>query len=103
MNLKNFIILFVIVVYTCVFAMVNLGYYEYSNYKKKTLTETQIKKFENDIKKGYNIDISSYINNNDDFSNKPKRTIAKVSEIISNYTRIGISKIFKMLNKFIEN
>ena len=39
------------------------GYYQYQNYKKTTLTLEQIKKFEEDVASGKEIDINEYLIN----------------------------------------
>lgn len=103
MKIKSFIFLCILVIYTSIYLMINMGYYEYANYKKKELTEEQIKKFENDVKNGYNIDISSYIENNNDFSRKDKSFLLKTSEFVSNSAKKCVAEMFKMLNNIIEN
>lgn len=79
------------------------GYYEYTNNEKKVLTEEQIKKFEEDIKEGKQIDIESYLVVKENFQSKNKRMGLKISEFIGDYTKIGVDKIFKMLNNLVEN
>ena len=39
MKIKSFIFLCILVIYTSIYLMINMGYYEYANYKKKELTE----------------------------------------------------------------
>ncbi|MEG0577201.1 MAG: hypothetical protein RR500_05035 [Bacilli bacterium] len=99
----KFIILICLVSYTALFIMVNMGYYEYSSYQKKTLTEEQIKKFESDVKIGKKIDVSSYFAKNENFQELPKSTGSKVSEAVTSVTRKGITTFFKLLNKFIQD
>ncbi len=79
------------------------GYYEYTQNEKKVLTEEQIKKFEEDVKSGKEIDIDKYLVVKEDFQGKSKRMGLKISEFIGNYTKIGIDKIFKILNNLVEN
>lgn len=79
------------------------GYYEYTQNEKKVLTEEQIKKFEEDVKSGKEIDIDKYLVTKENFQGKNKRMGLKISEFIGNYTKIGIDKIFKILNNLVEN
>jgi hypothetical protein len=79
------------------------GYYEYGNYKKATLTEEQIKKFEEDVKAGKNIKMEDYIEKtNIDYSNRASEVGTKVSETINKGVKNGIESFFGMLNKIIE-
>ena len=88
MKIKSFIFLCILVIYTSIYLMINMGYYEYANYKKKELTEEQIKKFENDVKNGYNIDITSYIENNDDFNLVLEECLANYFALFGEYDRL---------------
>ena len=79
------------------------GYYEYTQNKRKVFTEEQIKKFEEDVSKGIEIDINDYLVVKEDFQAKEKRMGLKISEFIGIYTKIGVDKIFKILTKLVEN
>lgn len=79
------------------------GYYEYTQNKRKVFTEEQIKKFEEDVSKGIEIDINDYLVVKEDFQAKEKRMGLKISEFIGTYTKIGVDKIFKILTKLVEN
>lgn len=78
------------------------GYFEYRNSKKVALTNEQIKKFENDVKEGKNIDLEDYIDvNNKNYQN----AISKAGLSISNTTEKVIQKIiggsFKVLGDLV--
>ena len=79
------------------------GYYEYTQNKKKVFTEEQIKKFEEDVASGKEVDIEDYLISKTDFQDKGKRLGLKVSELVGNYTKLGVNKIFKILNNLVEN
>ncbi|HPF82778.1 MAG TPA: hypothetical protein PLV83_01215 [Bacilli bacterium] len=100
-NVIKYIFLIIFMTYTAIFVMVNMGYYEYSNYTKKVFTEEQIKKFENDIKSGIELDINNYLVDEKEVFSK-KQIGSKISEFIGNCSKTGIEKIFKLLNKVIE-
>lgn len=79
------------------------GYYEYSNYQKKSLTEEEIKKFEEDIKNGKDISLSNYKENtNISYSNKMSNIGNKLSNSINKNVKKGIEGFFGMLNKMVE-
>lgn len=102
-KIKIFKYLFLIsfMTYAAVYTMVNLGYYEYSNYTKKVFTEEQIEKFEDDIKNGKVLDINEYLVDEKSISTK-KQVGLKISEFIGNCSKKSIEELFKLLNKVIE-
>ena len=79
------------------------GYYEYTQNQKKVLTEEQIKKFEEDVALGKEVDISDYLVVKENFQDEKKRLSLKISEYIGIYTKVGVEKIFKILIKLVEN
>lgn len=79
------------------------GYYEYELHKKVVFTEEQIKKFEEDVKKGQNIDISNYIEDAaKDYQNKTSKLGLNISNSIGKYVKNGIQGTFNALGKLIE-
>ncbi len=78
------------------------GYFEYRNSKKVALTNSQIEKFEKDVKAGKNIDIEDYIDtNNQNYQN----TVSKTGLTISNAAEKVIQKLingsFKVLSDLV--
>ena len=69
--------------------------YDYKIIEKKNLTEEQIKKFENDVKEGKEIDLEQYVVKDKNYSNKVTRLNTKISNIIET----GFKKIFKKKKK----
>lgn len=79
------------------------GYYEYKNYEKKSLTEKQIKKFEDDIKSGKEVDINKYlINDTPKYNNSLSNLASKLSNYISKIVNNGVEYTFKYISKLIE-
>jgi hypothetical protein len=78
--------------------MVNMGYYEYSKYQRKVLTEKQILKFEEDVKLGKEVDLENYYIEEDSINTRPKKLGLIISEKICDYVSKGVRKIFSMLN-----
>ena len=78
------------------------GYFEYKNSKKVSLTNTQIKKFEEDINKGKNVDIKKYIEaNNKNYQNKMSETGLSMSKFTQKCVQNIISESFKFLSKLV--
>lgn len=78
------------------------GYYEYKNYKKMTLTEEQIIKFEQDVKEGKEVNVEDYIIEEEIvFNNKIANAGKKVSYTISDTMNKVLTKTFKLLAKFV--
>ena len=74
------------------------GYYEYKIHDKVALTDEEIKKFEQDIKDGKDIDVENYVKNNEpkydnDLSNLGLNLSKKISKTITK----GINEVFKYL------
>ena len=79
------------------------GYYEYQNHKKTTLTEEQIRKFENDVENGKEIDLNQYlVVENKNYNNKLSKAASKLSDGISNVVKKGVESTFKFLSNLVE-
>lgn len=79
------------------------GYYDFAEHKKVVLTNEQIKKFEEDVANGKNLDIEDYLVNTDkNYQNKTSRLGLKISEGIGDYAKRGIEMTFKVLNNLVE-
>lgn len=99
-NLSRFIVIILFASFSFVYAMANMGYYEYRNHNKRVMTDEQIEKFEEDIKNGVELDLNNYISN--DTSIIKKQMSLKISKLIGNISQKTIRKIFKILNKIVE-
>lgn len=78
------------------------GYYEYKNYKKMTLTEEQIIKFEQDVKDGKEVNVEDYIvEDKKYYNNKIANTGKKISFAISDTMTKVLSETFKTISKFV--
>ena len=79
------------------------GYYEYQNYKKTSLTEEQIKKFEEDVKNGNKVDINQYlVVDNKNYANALSKLASKLSDGISKLVNNGVEYTFKYISKLID-
>lgn len=70
---------------------------------RTTLTNKQIEKFEEDVKNNVNVDINNYVvPENVDYSNKFTNVTYKTSTSVNKYLKKGITGVFKVLNKLVE-
>jgi len=99
-NALRFIVLTIFAAFSFVYIMANMGYYEYRNHNKRLMTDEQIEKFEEDVKKGVELDLNNYVVN--DTSIIKNQLSLKVSKFIGNISQKLIRKIFKILNKIVE-
>ena len=79
------------------------GYYEYNLQSKKNLTEEQIKKFEDDVKNGKEIDLNSYLEKTTiDYSNSLTRSTSQANLKLNEYLKKFLTGGFDILGKFIK-
>ena len=79
------------------------GYYEYQNHLKASLTEEQIKKFEEDVKNGNEVDINEYlVVNNKKYNNNLSKLASKLSDRISKLVNSGVEYTFKYISRLID-
>ena len=96
----SFIILFAI--FITVFVSNKYGYYEYKKHEQVTLTQEQIKQFEQDIKDGKKVDLENYL----DYTNKNYQTNfsqmgLNLSNPIADTIKSGVDSFFKYVSKFV--
>ena len=95
-SIFKFILLCFIICFLVILFAGKTGYYEKKLRDNSILTEEQIKKFEEDLKNGKNVDISNYvINENKDYTTKLK------SDVYSVY--LNLEKTIDKIVKFIFN
>ena len=86
------------IIFLIIFFSSKSNYYEYSNYKKVSITNKKIEEFEKDINEGKNVNINDYIKDESkDYSNN----ITKVGDFISNNIFDISSKLIKLSYNFI--
>jgi len=79
------------------------GYYEYQNHKKAAFTSEQIKKFEEDVASGKEVDINNYIvTDTKNYNNKLSKATSKLSDEISKLVEDGVENTFKFLSRLVE-
>ncbi len=78
------------------------GYFAYSNYQRKVLTEESIKRFEEDVKNGNSIDVNDYIFKTKDYSNNISKVSLDLSNKVGGFIRSGIVYFFDKITSNIE-
>ena len=79
------------------------GYYEYQNHQKKAMTEEQIRKFEEDVKNGKEVDLNDYIAvETKSYKTNLSKITSKLSDGISYIVQGGVNQTFKFLSKIME-
>lgn len=91
-----------LVIFLGLFIANNTGYYSFSAINRKQLTEEQIKKFEEDVKNGVDIDINNYLEENVvSYKNNISSLGYNISNITSDIIKEGIYKIFNLFGDLI--
>lgn len=78
------------------------GYFEYRKNQQVVLTEEQIRKFEQDVRDGKEIDMETYlISTNKNYQTKLSKTGLSISNGISNTVKNGVESFFEAINKMV--
>ena len=103
-NRVFYIILIVLgVLYLSLFIANNTGYYTFGLSNRKELTEEQIKKFEEDVKNGVEVDLNNYLSDtNISYQNNISRLGYNISSFIESLVRTSVFKIFDFFSDLIE-
>lgn len=102
MNSKIFkyVLLILFLMFIGLYFSSNAGLIDYQAKYKKTLTEEQIRQFEEDLKNDVNVDIKDYINtNNKEYSNTVSKTTLKISNMIGKTVKGTLDFMLKQLEK----
>lgn len=80
-NLFNKILVFLFVMFLCLYSISMNGYHNRENEYKSFYTKEMIEKFEHDVESGKNVDINEYLAYEEkDFSNKVSELGEKISD-----------------------
>ncbi len=101
-KIAKFVFCLFLVTYLTIYFSSMSGYYEFQNYQKMTLTQEQIKQFEQDVKDGKEVDVEDYIvKERTDYNNKIANAGKRVSYTISDTISSLLTKVFTYLSSFI--
>ena len=100
----RFILIIIIIIFISSYYVSNSGYYEYHMQQRTILTNEKIIEFEKDVKNGTNIDLKTYLeNDNIKYSNKLSDLVYELSNKGTKITRKIIKALFKKLSYLIED
>lgn len=99
----KFSLLALVLVFLILFFSSSGGYYEYELNKKSNLTEEAIKKFEQDVRDGKEIDINDYVvKEKKDYSNTFSKLGLKLSSKIGTIFKEGVKLIFNSVGNLVD-
>lgn len=94
------IIAVLFILYISLSIAMETGYYEAKLNEKTMLTEESIKRFEQDVREGKNVDINDYVvEKNRDFSNGATKIGVFLSSIIQDFMSEGLTKMADICKK----
>ncbi len=92
------------VIFLSIYGASKSGYYEYENKKQKELTEESIKKFEEDIENGKNVNLNDYlVEDIKNYDNRITNIASKLSDTLYNGITKSLEEGFKLVEKIIED
>ncbi|MEG2322152.1 MAG: hypothetical protein RSB71_01505 [Bacilli bacterium] len=96
----SFIITFAI--FFTLFLSNKYGYYEYKKHEQVTLTNEEIKRFEQDVKDGKNTQIGDYLKHtNKNYQTKFSQAGLNLSNSISKVIKSGVESFFASIDKMV--
>ena len=94
--LKVLMVLFI--VYISLTIAISTGYYEAKLNEKTVVTEEGMRRFEEDVKNGKEVDIKDYIDDrHEDYASKTSKAGLTISKIVEKFMTDGISKMINVL------
>lgn len=91
-------------IFITIFISNEYGYYEYQKHEQVTLTEEQIKQFEQDIKDGKNVELQNYIKNpNKNYQTNFSKLGLNISNSVSGIIKKSVDSLFSKLGKMMES
>lgn len=96
----TFVILFAI--FITLFISNKYGYFEYKKQEQVSLTQEQIKQFEQDVKEGKNISLEDYKDNtNKNYQTKFSQAGLHVSNTLADFIKKGVEGFFGTIDKLV--
>lgn len=96
----TFTILFAI--FITLFVSNKYGYFEYQKHEQVTLTQEQIKQFEQDVKEGKNISLEDYkANTNKNYQTRLSQAGLNISNTVADFVKKGVEGFFGSIDKLV--
>lgn len=94
--------LFFLVIFLTLYFSQLTGYYEFKNYERMSMTQEQIRQFEEDIKNGKEVDIKDYtVNTEKNYQNRFSKAGLTLSTGISDLIESSVVKLFGTIAGFV--
>lgn len=94
----------VFLIFLALYYSSNAGLIDYQAKNKATLTEEQIKMFEEDVKNNVEIDLKKYIENTEEkYDNKISKTTLRLSNTIGETIQSALNFLFGKLENAMKN
>ena len=92
-----------VIIYMGLFIANTTGYYSFSLKNRKELTDEQIKKFEEDVKNGVEIDLNDYLSMETiSYQNNISSLGYNMSSMLESLIKTGVYKIFDFFSDLVE-
>lgn len=89
-------------IFLTMFVSNKYGYYEYRKSKQVMLTQEQIKKFEDDVKNGKNIELENYLQDTTkNYQTSLSQLGLNVSNSLAGVVKKGVDGFFGYINKLV--
>lgn len=98
-NIIRFIVLVLFILFIALYISQATGYYKYDEYRKTTLTNKAIERFENDLDNNEEIDLDNYIEKEKNYNNIYSSLGLKTSNIIEKSFNRVMNYIFREINE----
>lgn len=98
-NIVRFIVIVLFLLFISLYISQATGYYKYEDYKKTTLTNKAIERFEKDLDNNEEIDLNNYIEKEKNYSNVYSSLGLKTSNIIEKSFNKVMNYIFNEINE----
>ena len=100
-NIARFSFVTIFLLFLCLYIGQASGYYEVTSHQKNALTEDAIKRFEEDVKSGKEIEAKNYMEQEKIYSNSLNKIGLKTSNTIESIFNKTMTYIFKELDKVV--
>lgn len=98
-NLFKIVIIILFILFIALYLGQATGYYEYESNKKWALTNSAIKRYEQDLKQGKEIEAKNYLQEEKNYSNSATKLGFYTSELIEKSFNLIVRSIFNQIGK----
>lgn len=101
-NIFKITLIVMFAIFLTMFVSNKYGYYEYKKSRQVTLTQEQIKKFEEDVKNGKNVELENYLQDTTkNYQTSLSQLGLNVSNSLAGVVKKGIDGFFGYINRLV--